>query len=1160
MHSLSFLCAPVVARVFKQFAVRHTFLLVVLLVGLPSLAFGQEATIVGTVTDPSGAAVPNAKVTITNAETGASRTITSNESGQYVVPNLNIGHYDVRAEAGGFKAALRSGIVLNVGDRTRVDFQMQLGVAQETVTVEANAVQVQADTGDQSSLVTGTQITELATNGRTIYSYVVLTPGASSLMSDTQLPVPVGSNSNISFNGNRPGHNLYLLDGGENSDRGGAGASSVMPSVDAIAETQTLSSNYSADYGLSSGGTISTALKSGTKMFHASAWEFFRNDALDARNFFNTVPQPVAELRYNIYGFNVGGPVTFGKLYNPSKTKTFFFYNMEWRKIIQGQTLNQHVPDLATYGGNFGSTVINVPTATQASAAVLARNCPGGVLPAGVVQGSPFPGNAIPSCMLDPNAQSLLHAGGKYGGIFPAPTTVVNGVPTFIGGNNLPTDVREEIVRIDQNITDKVTLFGHFVAEQINQTYGTTQWSGDNVPSISDSFGNPSYAGVVHLTYSINPTLANEVAFNYNGNRIAILPLGLINAPSSFGFNRFFTGPNVDSRIPSINLNGGTGANFTANWTPWNNVADSYQIRDDVSWTHGSHQFKIGGGWLLYKKVQDWFKNTEGNFQFNGSFTGNDFADYLLGLGQDYSEDAIKSAGNWNNVSWAAYFQDNWRVNNRLTLNLGLRWDGIPHTYEANKQMANFYPNLYASGSAAILNADGNTISSLSPGLGTSSNPILAGQQFYTNGIAICGTGVPKGCVNDAWKNFQPRIGFAYDLTGRGRTVIRGGYGVMNERIQGNDVYNNAGTVPLAASIDFKNVLLSNPKMSTTGTAIPASIPVNNITGLDGSNYASPRSTQFSLGIQQSLGKSVLSLSYVGSQNRHQNYYTEINLPNASVLPGFVSGTTTTPYNAVVPFLGYHGIKVSRDEANGDYNSLQAAFRGGFKNNDLTYQLTYTYSRTYDSFNSTGSAGDLYNISNPYQGWKYDFGPSAFDRPQIFGVNFVYQIPLLRNAQNHFLKTTVGGWELSGIVTASSGAPLNIGLNGQSASSIVPNTANRPNQSGSGHDPHTAAEWFDTSIYSTPAAGLWGDASRNSVRGPGRENWNISLFKNFVFNQERGTSLQFRAEVFNIWNHTQFQGDTINNGISTNFGASDFGQVKNAYDPRTIQLGLKLYF
>jgi Carboxypeptidase regulatory-like domain len=1158
MYIFSSLCVFTAARTFRRTAARCTLLFGMLFLGLPLLVQAQEATIVGTVTDPSGGVVPNVSITITNVSEGTAHTFTTNDAGQYAAQGLSIGKYDLRAEAAGFRVQESKGVALNVSDRVRIDFQMQVGMKSETVTIEANAIAVQADTGEQSSLIDSKQISELATNGRAIYAYVALTPGASSLMSDSQLPVPVGSNSNISFNGNRPGHNLYLLDGGENSDRGGAGASSVMPSIDAIAETQTLTSNYSADYGLSSGGTISTALKSGTKTLHASAWEFFRNDALDARNFFNTIPQPVAELRYNIYGFNVGGPVSFGRLYNPSKTKTFFFYNMEWRKIIEGQTLNQQVPLPSTYGGDFGATAVNVPSAALASAAVLARNCPGDVLPAGVVQGAPFPGNTIPACMLDPNSQSLLKAGGKYGGIFPAPTSGSN----FIGGNNLPTDVREEIVRIDENLTDKLTLYGHFVAEQISQTYGTTQWSGDNVPSVSNSFGNPSYAGVVHMAYSISPTLVNETSFNYNGNRIAILPLGLVTAPADFTFNRFFTGPNADDRIPSIQLNGNTGTNYTANWTPWNNVADSYQIRDDISLTRGRHSIKFGGSWLLYKKVQDWFKNTEGNFQFNGSFTGDDFADYLLGLGQNYTEDAIKSSGHWNNVSWAAYVEDNWRVNNRLTLNLGLRWDGIPHTYEANNQMANFYPGLYNPANAAVLNPDGNTISTLSPGLGPSPNPILAGQDFYTNGIAICGTsGIPKGCVNNAWLNFQPRLGFAYDLTGRGKTIIRGGYGVMNERIQGNDVYNNAGTVPLSGSINFTNVLLSDPKTSTLGTAIPASIPVNNITGMDKSNYASPRSTQFSLGVQQSFGPSVLSLSYVGTQNRHQNYYTETNLIDPTLLSGFVSGTTAVPYNSVVPYLGYHGIKVSRDEADSDYNALQASFRGSMlSNNGLTYQFGYTFSHANDSFNSSGSAGDLYNISDPYLGWKYDYGPSAFDHVNTFFANFVYEIPFLNHAQNHFVKTALGGWEVAGIITAESGAPLNIGLNGQNSSSIVPNTANRPDQTGSGSDPHTVAEWFNTSIYSAPAPGAWGNTTRNSVWGPGRDNWNISLYKNFVLSEQRGSNVQFRAEFFNVWNHTQFAGDTLNGGISTNFGASDFGQIKTANDPRIIQLALKVYF
>jgi Carboxypeptidase regulatory-like domain len=1150
--------------------VRYLWILCLLLAGLPFLAAAQEATIVGTVTDPAGSVVPNVTITVTNTGTGYIRTFTTNDVGQYVAPSLPIGKYDLKAESSGFKIEESKGVVLNVNDRTRIDFQMKMGTKSETVSVEANTIQVQADSSEQSNLISGTQISQLATNGRSIYTYVTLTTGASNLMPDFEVATPAGGNSDISFNGNRPGHNLYLLDGGENSDRGGAGGSSVMPSVDAIAETQTLTSNYTADYGLSSGGTVSSAIKSGTKAFHASAWEFFRNDALDARNFFNSAPQPVAELRYNVFGFNVGGPVTFGKLYNPNRTKTFFFYNMEWRRLIQGQTLNQTVPLASTYGGDFSAVAptlakLHAPFSCQLAPSIQAQFGAAGQALSGCTAGAPdttkevaFNGNAIPTALLDPNAQALLTAGGKYGGIFPAPT---NGTQ-FQGGNNVPTNVREEVVRIDENVNDKFTIYGHFVAEQIAQNYGITMWSGDNVPTISNTFGNPSYAAVVHTAYVISPTLINEASFNYNGNRIAIQPLGLVSAPASFTFNRFFTGPNVDDRIPTINLNGSTGAQYTSNWTPWNNKADDYQIRDDVSWTKGRHQLKMGGSWAWYGKTQDWFKNTQGGFNFNGSYTGNDFADYLLGYGQGYTEDAVKSSGQWNNVSWALYIQDNYRVNSRLTLNLGLRWDGIPHTYEANNQMSNFYPGLYNPANAAVLNPGQQTISPLSPGLGPSPNPILAGQQFYLNGIGVCNVGgVPKGCVNNSWANFGPRLGFAYDVRGDGKTVIRGGYGIMYERIQGNDVYNNAGTVPFSASTSFNNVSLSDPKTSlSTGLTIPASIPVNNITGLDKNNYTSPRSTQFSLGVQQAIGKSVLSVSYVGSQNRHQSYYSETDLPLQSDLADLQAHSG--PYNSLVPYLGYHSIKMAQNEANGDYNSLQAAIRGTLAKNDLNYSLGYTYSHTNDSFGSSGcgAGGDLCPISNPYLGWKYDFGPSDYDRQNIFFANFVYQIPLLKNSDNKLLKTTLGGWEVAGIITAQSGAPLNIGVTGQNVTSVVPNTANRPDLIGSLHNPHTVNEWFDSSlsVWANPAPGAWGNTPHNFVRGPGRDNWNLSLYKNFVFTES--SYLQFRAEFFNVWNHTQFQGDTRQGGISTNLGATNFGAVTNAYDPRVIQLALKLFF
>jgi len=1123
---------------------------------------GQAGTLLGTVTDSSGAVLPNVSVTITNTATGVSRTSVTNDAGAYTFPGIQIGLYDMKVTGQGFKAEQRNGVTVNATDRVRADFQMAVGAVGETVTVEASSQALQTDTGEQSSLINGKQITELATKNRTIYSYAELTVGAANLNPSTQVPVPVGGASgNISFNGNRPGHNLYLLDGGENSDRGGAGSSSVLPSLDAIAQTQVLTSNYSAEYGVSSGGTISSVTKSGTNRYHASAWEFFQNDALQAHNYFT--PGKKAEFRYNVFGFNAGGPVP------GLKDKLFFFYNMEWRRLINGTNINQTVPDPATYGGDFSSVAptlanLHAPFACELSPAIQAQfaaasqplsGCTGGVRDTSLEVA--FNANAIDPTLLNQNAQALLTAGGTYGGIFPPPT---NGTQ-FQAPVSVPNNLREEITRIDYNATSKLTIYGTFVAEQVAQNLVTSMWSGDNVPSVGNTFGNPSYAGVLHTAYTISPNLLNEASFNYNGNRIHILPAGLVSAPSGFTFAPFFPhtgdGENVQTRIPSIQLNGSTGTNYTVNWMPWNNKADSYQIRDDLSWTKGRHQLKMGAGWLYYAKVQDWFKNTQGNFQFNGGFTGNDFADYLLGYASNYTEDAVKSAGYWNNASWSLYLQDNFRATNRLTLNLGLRWDGLPHTYEARNKMNNFYPDLYDPTNAAILSAGNGSVDPASPGLGTSPDPALPGN-FYVNGIATCGKGVPKGCVDDAWKNFGPRVGFAYDLHGNGKTVIRGGYGLMYERIQGNDVYNNAGTVPLAASVNFNNVSLSNPTAAVaTGVANAGAIPINNITGLNRNNYKSPSSSQFSLGIQQSIGKSVLDFKYVGTQNRHQNYYTETNLVDPSLLPALQSNSAN--YNADVPFLGYKSIRIAQNEANGDYNSLQASIRGNLKS-DLQYQVGYTYSHTNDAGSQGSSALDLGNISNPYAGWRYDFGPSPYDIHHVFFTNFVYDIPLLKNSDSKGLKMAFGGWEISGIVAAQSGAPLNIGLNGSSVSSIVPNTSNRPDQTGGGSDPHTVNQWFDTSIYTAPAPGTWGNTPRASVRGPGRENWNLSLFKNFWFNQERGTNLQFRAEFFNVWNHTQWIGNQQLNGISTNLGSSNFGAVTGAYDPRTIQLALKLSF
>ena len=1142
----------------SKFPLRTALLCCVVLAVFSLAARAQQATIVGTVTDPSGAAVPNVNITITSKESGAVRNFQSNGEGQYVAADLNIGHYSIRAEGPGFKVSEQKDVILQVGDRDRIDFQMQVGGTQETVTVEANPVRVQTESGEQSNVITGQQISQLAVAGRSMYQLAALVPGASSQigsggMSAGEVNTPVGGDASVEFNGLRQNHNIYLLDGGEDDDRGGAGGMSIAPSSDAIAEFRTLTSNYSADYGLSSAGTMTMVLKSGTNALHASAWEFNRNDAFDARNYFNPAPQKVSELRLNVFGFNVGGPVTLGKLYNPERKRTFFFYNMEWRRLIQGGLTNQPVPDPSTYGGNFGSQKITVPSTVSAS--VLAQHC-GGVLPAGVVQGSPFPNNTIPACMISPNATALLGAG-----IFPAPNTVdANGKPVFIGGNNSPTNLKEEIVRIDHNVSDKVSLFGHFIAEQVTQGFGVSQWSGANIPTVGDTFGNPSYSAVLHATFTVSPTLLNEVAFNYNGNRINIVPyagsgLKSLAIPSGYDAtsSRLFTGPNNDNRIPNIDLNGSIGTHFEISSWPWHNKADDYQIRDDLSWTRGAHQLKIGGNWALYKKVQDLFGQTQGAFNFDGTFTGSDFADFLLGDAKSYTELAVQDHGFWNNVSWAAYFQDNWRVNRKLTLNLGVRWDGIPHTYEANNRMGNFYPSLYNPADAAQVLSDG-TISSTSPGLGASPNPILAGVPLYLNGIGTPGqNGVPKGLVNNHWLNFGPRVGFAYDLTGAGKTVVRGGFGIMYERIQGNDMYNAGPNLPFSFSEAKNSVTFENPRiLLANGTASAQQINPATITGLAVNEYKQPASYQYSVGVERQLNaRSVLAISYVGNQNRYQNDYREINLPNQTYLTSLIKGAQ---YNTApgLPYPGFHSIDLATNEANSHYNGLQVDLTSHFR--DLTLRAYYTLSRTIDPTTAGSGGGDLGNVSNPYLGWQYDNGPSGFDRTHNGAVNFIYDIPFLRNSSNHFLKSTIGGWEVSGIVTMTSGLPINPQLTGGQSGNGLVNATNRPNQVGSVSYPHKVGEWFNTQAFVAPSLGDWGTAGHNSLRGPGRDNWNLSLFKSFVLSESRGSRFELRAESFNTWNHTEF------NQVSNALGSSNFGQVTRAFDPRVFQFGAKVYF
>ncbi len=1152
-------------------------------------AFAQEATIVGTVTDPTGAAVPNATITLTNTDTGIKRTLPTASDGQYVAPDLHIGHYNVTASASGFKVGQQNGILLQVGDRTRIDFKLQVGSTQEQVTVEANAVAVQTDTGEVSGMVTGQQITQLATNGRSVFSLEALQPGASSVQADFIIPTSSTGDFNVSFNGQRVVHNLWLIDGAEGADRGGGGGAIVLPSEDAIAEFRTMTSNYSAEYGLSSAGTMSMVIKSGTKTVHASAWYFGRNDDLDARNYFNPAPNqfnpspnPVSELRLDVFGFNVGGPVSL----HPSKSnpKTFWFYNQEWRRYITGGLFSSVVPLASWYpdAGGAGTGAV-LPTTTPSGKAIntlvptniatIAPTC------TGLTVGQAFPNNTIPDCAITANATALLQAG-----IFPNPSN--QSTWTNIGTVSQPINAGEQIARIDHTFTDKFSIFGHWISDQSQQTYGETLWSSDNVPTVGNTYGNPSYSATVHTTYAIRPNLLNEVAFNYDGNRIHILPHGIYQAPSAFTFNRIFTGTNVDNRIPDIHLNDQLGSFYTANWLPWNNTANDYQGRDDLSWVKGAHQLKFGFGYAMYVKTQDYFAETQGGFQFNGSATGFDYADFLLGEASNYNENAYKGTGDWYAPSPDLYFQDNWRATSRLTLNLGLRWDGIPHTYEDHYNQSSFYPSQYVQANAPVWVAGSNygQIASTSPGLYTPTAfdpgfniPSLEPYSFYLNGMGVGGkNGNPRGLAKNDWFNLGPRIGFAYDLTGSGKTVIRGGFGLMYERIQGNDMYDGATNAPFGYSLGTTNVLLSNPHNGWNGSTITVPIVPSGVTA-PYAYYPPPRTSSFSLGVQhQVTGNAVLSVSYVGSIDRHQSYFQEINPAPFADLCALQGGTgcattPTIPYNGLVPYQGYSSIREAFNGANSHYNSLQAELRGNVTH-DLTLQVAYTLSKAIDATTGNGNGWDLDNDTNPYAGWQYDSGRSQFDRRNIALVNFVYDLPFLRNSDNHLLKTTVGGWEVSGIITAESGAPYSLGINGGGVSnSFFPggDVSNRPDLVGSISYPHTLVssnarpsglQWISSAAFAPPAAGTFGNLPYDAINGPGRDNWNLSLFKRFIISESRGSEFQFRAESFNTWNHTQFGNPGQNGAFSGNLGASNFGQITNAFDPRVLQLGAKLIF
>lgn len=1130
------------------------------LVLLTTTAYGQEkANIVGTVTDSSGAAVPNAKILITNLDTGFARSTTTNSTGSYAARELSIGHYRLRAEAGGFKVYQQTGITLNVNDTIRADVTLEIGQVKETITVEANSVQVQSDTNEISQTVTDKQISELATNGRNVLQLTTLVAGASSTMPDFDLPVAQFQNRNVYFNGQRQDANNWLIDGGEAYDRGGGGILIVSPSQEAIQEFKIETSNYAADLGNSSGGMISMAMKSGTRQFHGSAWEYNRNDALDAFSYLSklqTNPQKT-ELRYNAFGFNLGGPVEF-KSTNP---KTFFFYNQEWRREIQGGSiLRPRVPTAAEYAGNLSTMLYSnasnqvvhptVPTTTDPNR--LAQYQAAGLTP-----GQPFPNDTIPTSLFDPNAVLFLNSG------FVVPPNTADGLGYFSGANT-STSYREEAVRVDHRFTDKLTVMGHLIYDSGHQTVPLPAWTSTTFTTLGSVEEIPSWAGVVHATVSISPTLLNEVGFNYNGNDITLADNGKWNIPNGWTAQPLFPGVNKVNKLPRINLTGGgVGFDINPNNWPWTNTWRSYQFKDDLAWAHGTHNFKFGGAWLHTHKNQQIFANVAGEYTFNGSATGYSLGDLLLGDASSFTQVQLQDFVSISFNTFNLYAIDDWRIHKRLTLNVGLRWEGLPHAYDTGNRASNFYPNLYDPNQAPVfLPGQNDAMDTTGPGFTTVTGVKLSDVRFYMNGVGLAGrNGIPKGLVQNHWTTFAPRIGFAYDLTGDQKTILRGGGGIFYERNGGNEQYLGGTNVPFTNNATTTHSDLTNPVVDWTNGQNAGTSPYtpHSFYGVP-DRYPITTTYQYNLGIQRQLASStVLSAAYVGNRARHLSQTTDINLvplndPNRLAICGGNCGFGGTQLNANFyrRFLGWSGIQILDNGGNSHYDSLQVSMRANAWKN-LTFSGTYTYSHAFDVID-----GQLFNsISYPYDP-GYDYGTAGYDRRHIATFSYVYDLPFFRSSNSRAARALLGGWTISGVTLFQTGTPLtvnapsdNLGLGG--------NTTNHADLVAPISYPKTFNNWFSPGSFGNPAPLTLGNASRNIVKGPGRDNWNLSLYKTFKFTERAG--LQFRADSFNVWNHTQFTGvDTSLGDRNADPAKNGFGKVNAIADPRTFQLGAKIFF
>jgi hypothetical protein len=857
-------------------------------------ALAQDtASITGTIADPSGAAIPNAKVELTNSEHGISRSGTSNSSGDFLFASLPIGSYDLTVTAEGFKKYEAKGVVLRVADKARVNVALEVGtIATEVVVQGSDVAQVETQSSEIAGAITGKEISQLELNGRDFTQLVALSPGVTN-QSGADEGEPGASTVAFSVNGGRTEYNNFEVDGGDTQDNGSNTTLNVYPSIDAIAEVKVLTSNYSAQYGRNGSGTIEVETKSGTNAFHGDLYEFLRNDAFNATPEFET---SVPSYKKNDFGFTVGGPVYIPGLYNKNKQKTFFFYSEEWRRELtpaSGFFGSTPVPTMTERAGNFSDVCPVSGTPFQIADSTLTTtaynpNCPaaspGGTvfdptLNSSIQLYNTYPGNQVP--IANPTVTNALEA------LIPEPNIssglIGNGVlDTWFATPTLPTHWRQELFKIDHNINDKIRANFRYIHDSWNQQYPVPLWtSGVSFPTVQTNFNNPGVSMVARLSANISPTLLNEFVASYTTDHISTSLTGPWQRPSGFGavglYNNGYGG-----KVPGVSVTGGEfGGGFAEDpgYVPQGplNSNPTVTLRDNVTKIVGPHNIQFG---IYYV---DAHKNEipQPGYGVNGLLTysntspvssNNAFADLLLGNISGFTQEGAALKMHEEYKIYEAFAQDDWHVTNRLTLNLGLRFSFFGTYREENNLAWNFDPAFYVPGASGVDPITG----------------LVTGNPF--NGWVNCGVtpGVPSGCLKSHWWNPAPRIGFAFDPKGDGKWAIRGGYGIFFEHTNGNESNTesleyeskstpitstpgpvSAATCGGATGYDCLNSSLLGVSGATTTPLQFVSLP---------NKAVWPYMQQWHLDVQHDVGKSTIAtLSYVGSVGVHLTRSYEYN-------------------------------------------------------------------------------------------------------------------------------------------------------------------------------------------------------------------------------------------------------------------------------------------